>query len=193
MSVWATGYGVVAETVDQLGAARPVNTRGDIGACEYDSPALLGDRDRDGDGMDDAFEMWIADADRADAIGGPADVAPLDDFDHDGVPNLVEYYFGMDPTQGGQRDHLLVTGRAELGGQPCDTISYRRLIDTRTLRGVLQESTDLEHWTALDEAALQVVTAQDMGDGIERVTFRVPPSTPETGRTFLRVLVEAIP
>ena len=191
MSVWATGYGVVAETVDQLGAARPVNTRGDIGACEYDSPSLLGDLD--GDGMDDAFEMRIAGADRADAIVGPADVAPLDDFDRDGVPNLVEYYFGMDPTRGGQRDHLLVTGRSALGGQPCDTISYRRLIDTRTLRGVLQESTDLVHWTALDEAALQVVTAQDMGDGTERVTFRVPPSTPETGRTFLRVLVEAIP
>jgi len=58
---------------------------------------------------------------------------------------------------------------------------------------VVQESTDLEHWTAHEEAALQVVAAQDMGVGTERVTFRVPPSTPETGRTFLRVVVEAIP
>ncbi len=191
MSIWDTGYGFVAETLDQLGTARPVNARGDIGACEYDSPALLGDLD--GDGMDDAFEMRIADADEADAIEGPADVAPLDDYDHDGVPNLAESYFGMDPTKGGQRDYLLVPGRAELGGQPCNTISYRRLIDPRAARGVAQESTDLEHWTALDEAALQVVAAQDMGDGTERVTFRVPPATPETGRTFLRVVVEAIP
>lgn len=191
MSVWTTGYGVVSETLDQLGTARPANTRGDIGAREYDSPALLGDLDDDG--MDDAFEMRIADADEADAIEGPADVAPLDDYDHDGVANLVESYFGMDPTMGGQRDFLLAPGRAELGGQPCNTISYRRLIDPRAALGVVQESTDLEHWTALDEATLQVVAAQDMGDGTERVTFRVPPPTPETGRTFLRVVVKAIP
>lgn len=191
MSVWTTGYGVVTETVDQLGTARPASTHADIGACEYDSPPLLGDLD--GDGMDDAFELRIADANEADAIEGPAEVAPLDDFDHDGVPNLAEYHFGMDPTQGGQRDHLLVPGRADLDGQPCNTISYRRLIDMRAARGVVQQSGDLQHWTALDAAALQVVAAQDMGDGTEQVTLRVPPPTPETGRTFLRVVVETIP
>jgi hypothetical protein len=191
MLVWTVGFSVLPETVDQLGTGRPANALGDIGAYEYSSPLRIGDLD--GDGMDDAFEWAIADADEEDAIEGPEDVAPLDDYDQDEVPNLAEFFFGMNPIKGGQRSYLAVPGQAEIDGQPCNIVSFRRIMDESSVRGTLQQSTDLRNWTALDEAALQVMAAQDMGDGTERVTFLVPAAAAETDRSFLRVVVEAMP
>jgi len=191
MKVWSTSSSVYPQTLDQLGRPRPSYAYGDIGACEYNSMPLLGDTDHDG--MDDSFEAVVAGLDPDDAIEGPADVAPFADFDEDGVFNLVESYFGMNPCAVGQRDHLLVIQRSETGGQPFHTVSYRRLIDSPACRGVLQQSADLRNWTALDESGLQWVDARDMGDGTERVTFRVPSPDAETGRTFLRVVLEPVP
>jgi len=55
--------------------------------------ALTGsETDADGDGMADAWELSaIASADPDDAIAGIADVLPGEDFDGDGIPNLLAY------------------------------------------------------------------------------------------------------
>ncbi len=56
--------------------------------------------DRDGDGLPDAWEQRIADADGGDVITNVQGVSESDDFDGDGVPNGVEWVAGLDPTLG---------------------------------------------------------------------------------------------
>ena len=53
--------------------------------------------DADGDGMPDAWEQQIIQASHG-LYTNVAQVRPGDDFDGDGVPNLVEYLAGTDPT-----------------------------------------------------------------------------------------------
>ena len=52
--------------------------------------------DHDLDRMSDAWEQQIADANPGDAIFGPADVLPNDDFDGDGLSNIGESVAGTD-------------------------------------------------------------------------------------------------
>ena len=59
------------------------------------------DRDRgdsDGDGLDDALEQRIVDANPSDGIDSLADVAPDGDFDGDGLTNAQEQAAGTDAT-----------------------------------------------------------------------------------------------
>lgn len=53
--------------------------------------------DSDGDGMGDAFEQSIIDADSEDTIESFEDVMPHEDFDGDGNSNLQEFQNGTDP------------------------------------------------------------------------------------------------
>ncbi len=53
--------------------------------------------DRDGDGLDDAWEQRIVNASAADALANVWDVRPGDDYDHDGVSNGDEFTGGTDP------------------------------------------------------------------------------------------------
>lgn len=54
--------------------------------------------DTDGDGLPDAWEQQIVDANPNDAITSIDDVLPGGDFDGDGESNLTEYANGTDPT-----------------------------------------------------------------------------------------------
>jgi hypothetical protein len=54
--------------------------------------------DLDGDGLPDAWEYAIVDADAGDSIRTLGDVHPNDDFDHDGATNDEESVAGTDPT-----------------------------------------------------------------------------------------------
>jgi hypothetical protein len=56
------------------------------------------DDDSDGDGLSDAEELRIVDADTGDAIVDIGGVLPGDDFDGDGMSNEGELRFGYDPT-----------------------------------------------------------------------------------------------
>ena len=66
---------------------------------EIDAPNA--NPDTDGDGMDDAYEQQIIDADLTDDISMLADVLPDDDFDGDGRTNAEEEIDGTDPTDPG--------------------------------------------------------------------------------------------
>ena len=56
--------------------------------------------DQDGDGMPDAWEQQIvkASSGRTNAFANVSQVLPWDDFDGDGIPNIVEFMAGTDPT-----------------------------------------------------------------------------------------------
>lgn len=57
--------------------------------------------DTDGDGLDDAWEQQIVDADSGDAITAIGGVLPGDDFDGDQVTNLMEYTYASNPVNAG--------------------------------------------------------------------------------------------
>ena len=56
--------------------------------------------DVDGDGLGDNFEQRIVDNNTVDTLVDIEDVLPQDDFDADGVSNLDEFRFHLDPTDG---------------------------------------------------------------------------------------------
>lgn len=60
--------------------------------------------DSDYDGMDDAFEQQIIDADSTDGLNTLWDVVPTGDFDNDGADNLVEFNSGTNPTDSSDGD-----------------------------------------------------------------------------------------
>ena len=76
---------------------------------QEDFAAVSVPSDLDGDGLPDAWEYVIVDADASDAIRGISDVRPHDDFDHDGATNLEEYVAGTDPTDPGSVLRLTAT------------------------------------------------------------------------------------
>jgi hypothetical protein len=65
--------------------------------------------DSDGDGLPDAWEQQIVDANPTDNILNIADVNPNDDFDHDGVSNQQEFLAGTSPTDPASRFIAAVT------------------------------------------------------------------------------------
>lgn len=56
-----------------------------------------GPADSDGDGLTDAFEQMIIDADPDDLFATFADINPADDFDGDGLANNAEHFAGTSP------------------------------------------------------------------------------------------------
>jgi parallel beta-helix repeat protein len=64
----------------------------DMGAYGNTAEATLASPDRDHDGLPDDWELlyWPEDTNLSQG--------PMDDFDHDGLPNIVEYQLGWDPT-----------------------------------------------------------------------------------------------
>ena len=59
--------------------------------------------DADADGLPDAWEQQIVDADPNDGISAIADVLPGDDFDGDGLSNQGEYRQSYQPGDNRQR------------------------------------------------------------------------------------------
>ena len=72
--------------------------------------------DSDNDGLADAEELQIADADPDDAIFGIADVLPDDDFDNDGMTNGDELRLGYDPTNADSAPRLWMSDIDGAGG-----------------------------------------------------------------------------
>ena len=110
------------------------------------------------------------------------------DIDRDGVPNLLEYAFGMDP-QVANRTGLPTSGIETFSGTPHLVFRYRRLLGNHGLDYHEEISSTLSSWSDAASAWTGNEESTPNPDGItETVTRRLPiPSEPSRRMVRLRV------
>jgi hypothetical protein len=116
--------------------------------------------DSDGDGMPDEWELQHG-MNMADA--GDAAI----DSDHDGLVNLIEYLFDLDPRNRDSQG-AVVPSTVKIGGQRYLSITYRRrrvIEDGLTVE--IEVTGNLEQWQNGGAVEVDIV---DNGDGTETVT-----------------------
>lgn len=136
------------------------------------------------------FAGWLEENLTGEELTQPERTDPAGDPGGYGIPNLLRYAFALDarhPARAG----LPGAGLAVQGGNGAAhlTVGFSRPVNSLDLDYRIQGSGDLEVWEALaGELAKEVVAGED---GLsEHLTARDPEPIPETGRRFLRVLVE---
>jgi BspA type Leucine rich repeat region (6 copies) len=85
------------------------------------------------------------------AVSGP-DATPQ----NDGVPNLLKYFFDIDPAApmtAADRAGLPVLGTTNLDGTDCLTLTYRQYFGANSVTMNVQTSSDMQTWTTLNEAS----------------------------------------
>jgi hypothetical protein len=122
------------------------------------------------------FQQWQTQF----ALSG-VNAVPLADFDKDGVTNLVEFAFNLDPTKGRRAAGGGSTGRLPIAQMEGSGDDARLVLEYLRRRGsdlvyTPQFSDDLSAWSP----ASGVPVVEDLGDGWELV--RVPDSVTVTGR-----------
>ena len=164
-------YLVTLQVTDEFGTSQPVNVN-----------ITVWPPDQDGDGLPDAFEQLHG--------GAPISLSPVSDNDSDGLPALIEYAFGLNPSEAASFGRP-VSGTTDHGGQTYLTLTYRRSVrasQTVALRVML--STDLVMW--LDGQTVPVSNGPAPGEpGIELVTVRS--NSPLASRPVEFLRVEASP
>jgi glycosidase len=109
------------------------------------------------------------------------------DPDHDGIINLLEYAFGMNPNAA---DPSLApaVGRTAVSGTQYLTITFRQLHSANGITYTVQESPDLAAWSPIDPNANLVSGPIDQFDGTDLYTIRgnIPLTSPSA---FLRLQI----
>jgi hypothetical protein len=139
------------------------------------------------------FSAWAA-AKFGSAYGDPKTQATLwghnADPDGDGISNLLEYAFGLDPKTP-SRNGLPIVGLATRSedGMTYLTLTYSTPVYATGLTFIPQISTNLVNWQSGPNAT--AVVSDTIANGIRTVVIR--DITPASGNTrrFIRVLVEA--
>ena len=118
--------------------------------------------DTDGDGLPDAWEQQIVDADPNDGITTIADVLPGDDFDNDGLNNSGEYDNATDPNDPDSDDDGVRDGDEVANGtDPGDPDDFTPP-GTGAIRGTVRDSGGAPITTT--DIRVQVVTGDACGD-----------------------------
>lgn len=126
---------------------------------------------------------------------GTGNAAPEADPDNDGLPNVLEWAFGLSPTQGDLRGirvsgpALLARGQPRLGDGMQAVFIRRRFASTEGLSYAVQFSPDLSTWET--SAATPVVLAQDAD--YEACAQPFPPLVAGQPPRFFRVQVTTSP
>lgn len=131
------------------------------------------------------FQAWLR-------VNGIAGSAATDDADNDGVINIVEYFYGTDPTRDSSAKLPVVavepinTGSGE---KDYLSLSFERNLNAEGLTFQVQESTELAPWNGVPTPVRVEVTP--LGDSIERQRYRssLPISDYSSKRLFMRVQV----
>jgi hypothetical protein len=152
--------------------------------------ATLGPGQGGGDHDGTSFSKWRA-------IHFPGATGDLDEFarqdpDEDGIPNLLEYAFGLNPLAPlAQEGNERLPASSVVDGH--FTLSFAKRPDGDDLEYVIEKSDNLIDWTAVDETFELVDNPEndELPDGF----FQVREKDPSNGNTvrFLRVRVVRIP
>jgi hypothetical protein len=138
--------------------------------------------DQDDDGMSDAFEQLHGD--------DPTGLSSTSDNDHDGLPALIEYACGLNPSQPNSTGYP-VLATTDHGNQTYLSLTYRRSVSASpTVALHVRLTTDFLTWHADQTAPVSMAPAPGE-PGIELVTVRSIVPLGSRPREFLRV--EAIP
>ena len=114
------------------------------------------------------------------------------DPDGDGFANYFEFALGLNPTLRDSRAVAPHVGKITAAGSDWLAISFRRRKAVPPgVNYLVEESTDLATWSAIDSAANQVGTPIDQLDGTELVTIRGTHSPGTTPPAFLRLRISA--
>lgn len=109
------------------------------------------------------------------------------DGDGDGVINLLEEAFGMNPDVS-DAHRLPGAVLVQDGGSSYPAVVFRRLKNPAGLSYAVEVSTDLRTWSSAAGSTAQV-SATDNGDGTETVTVRSTVAVGSAPQLFLRVRV----
>jgi hypothetical protein len=123
--------------------------------------------------LPDGFSDFLSDYDLDPLTTG----APGFDFDKDGVPNLIEYLFGSNPTQPGGN---LPTSITKALGSSNLVFTYKRKLAAAGVIQVVEHSTNLSStWTAAVHGQSGVTIATSLLDATtEQVTVTLPSTSP---------------
>ena len=137
------------------------------------------------------FRQWKTNQFGADA-GNPLIAGASADPDGDGIPNWLEFAFGVDPHQANVS--MLPTAAIQTtGGNSYLTMSYRQLIGQTTLDYNVGVSGDLQTWDWTESDIEQLGPPSPNGDGTEQVTVRVKTPIDGIPKKFLRLQVIQLP
>ena len=114
--------------------------------------------------------------------------APSADADNDGVPNLLEYFAGLDPlAPGGPAAPFAVEFAATAAGAPAFAFDFRRARDLHAVHHFMV-SDDLVTWTVVAPATETVLDPDPDGTGAVELRRALVPA-PSGPRAFIRLRV----
>ncbi|HIL69398.1 MAG TPA: hypothetical protein EYG38_06055, partial [Verrucomicrobia bacterium] len=121
---------------------------------------------------------------------GDSDISSsLSDIDHDGLPNLLEYAYGLDP-KSPDSEAILTAAIVQQDGDLFLDITYRRQKHPLDLSYTLEFSENLSDWATVQ---ISIVETNDNPDGTERVTFRSNLNRESYQHRFIRLKVQRTP
>lgn len=156
----------------------------DVFVTSNDPVASLFTSELLGEGVGLAYGEWQTTHFTADEIADASISGPAADPDHDGVNNLLEYAFGLDPLSA-SRAGLPSVSATRVDGADYLSITFTRSKTSGDLVYTIEASNDLATWTALTPAEQTVV---DHGES-ETVVARDSVAVGAVPRRFLRVKV----
>jgi hypothetical protein len=129
------------------------------------------------------FAGWIAT--RFPGVSDPAIIAPGADPDGDGILNVVEFAFGLDP-MANNADFGPLDARIDPAAATVLSSEFVRPKGLLGLTYVVEAANGLSGWLPL--AGSPVIT--DLGDGMERVAWRDTEPISNAAQRFLRLVVK---
>lgn len=172
-------------------AASDMATPPNVALVPHNIYRITDGSDADNDGLPDAWENLHG----LDLFSSTGTSGAHGDWDGDGICNLLELAFGMDPgTPDAEKAPQVSAELNPEDGLTYLTLRYRRLIQPGGVSYQIEVSEDCSNWTTDAARTEQVGTPAAAGDGLtETVTLRIKPAMQSAGhpRTYVRVRIKA--
>jgi hypothetical protein len=133
------------------------------------------------------YQLWKEQYFTSAELTNAAISGDLADPDGDGIPNLEEYAFGLNPTIPNSSAGLPVPGMQTVGGTNYLTISFKQILYNTDISYTVQVSGDLVNWFSGTGYTTPVDPPVDNGDGSETMTVRDNVPVNAATARFIRV------